>query len=192
MSRRKKQLYGTLLGCGALAMLVDRLLPATVVADAPVPGQSAAAVAATESGPKTSWKPAGGDFGIPELPFPRVSPWDGAGLPIRNLFKPPRMVGGEWTTGSEPDDPQGGVGGRRRTRTVSAAVFARRHRLLGLLVRDELRIAIIDGKWVREGEEIDGCTLNRITDVEAHFECMENDVILTMFDRKDAEASRSP
>ena len=46
------------------------------------------------------------------------------------------------------------------------------------MVGGALRIAIVDGVWVREGAKFDGCKLERISNNQAVFSCYDGDATL--------------
>ena len=56
---------------------------------------------------------------------------------------------------------------------MGRAEFIRRHELGGILFHEDLKIAVLDGRWMRIGELIDGCTLKKISGNTARFECYD-------------------
>lgn len=171
MDLRNKKRYLLIIGLCGGALIVDRLLP-TNSSMAPLAAQAALnkpiMSTAADALPL-----------IPKLPFPRsLRTWDRSSA-IRDFFLPPQvesnvteygrslgMTSGDGTS-SEADD---------RTNRQS---FASQHALHAVLLSDSLRIAIVDGTWVREGGGFDGCKLERISNNQALFVCYDGNVTLT-------------
>jgi len=170
------------MACGAIALLVDRVVfsgsdstPAQAHAqeDRPdrrstKPHQIPSAAAAKLAAAKASTVLAS----IPELPFPRNLPaFDSSGS-FRDIFSPP---------GS---DDQGrrrpGSGSRPDKAALSAAQFSTKHRLDAVLIRDELKIAIVDASPLRDGDSLDGCQLVRISGTSVEFSCGGGPAVLNL------------
>ena len=180
MATRKKQLYLGVMLLGGAALFVDRfLLPSSATAPAPV--------AATPTRAGRSLRPATADapgkdpaveLSVPELPFPRnLPPWDHSG-PMRDLFSP--LTAGVQTTADNPDAASG---------QGTCAAFSREHRLEAVFVEsgatgngaaEGLRIAVIDGRWVRVGETLDGCTLIEADGNKVRFRCRDGELSLRL------------
>jgi len=108
-----------------------------------------------------------------ELPFPRTIPaWDPR-TPIRDIFAP--FSDGDAADKRHPRSPGGGDAGK-----ASCADFVARHHLDAVLVQESLKIAILDGVWVRMGESIDGCVLTEIVGHKVRFRCRDGDTSLAL------------
>jgi hypothetical protein len=172
MAPRKRQVYLVVMVLGAVALFVDRcLLPASVSEPQPVsalpprtprrPAQAAATPMAKEGLAELS---------VPELPFPRNLPvWDAA-VPLRDIFSP---------DGAEPDKPRRS-GRDDNQEQGNCAAFVKQHHLDAVFVQSSLRIAVIDGRWVRVGEDVAGCTLLDADGNKVRFRCRDGEVALTV------------
>ena len=176
MSKAKKQAYVAVMVLGGAALVVDRciLTPSVTMP---------ASVAASDRSPRAGIRPptvpgapgpADAPLSIPELPFPRgLPPWD-PNAPIRDLFAPP--------------SEENAADKARSTKAADAgkgtcAAFAKEHRLDAVLLQESLKIAIIDGVWVRIEESVDGCILSEIVGNKVRFLCRDGDVVLTLSPR---------
>lgn len=65
-----------------------------------------------------------------------------------------------------------------RPRGLDQAAFQAGHELGGVLDHERLKIAIIDGRWLRIGDKVDGCTLTRISGDTVCFECYDGEAVL--------------
>jgi len=171
MQGSKKKIYIAVMLLGGVALLVDRCVltpgvttPAPAAASTPRTAAPSAAAVAPSSAETLATL---------ELPFPRtIPPWDPQ-APIRDLFAPY----------SDDDGAD-----KRRTRSApgadagreTCAGFAAQHRLQALLVQDSLKIAILDGAWVRIGESVDGCVLTEIVGNNVRFRCRDGDTVITL------------
>ncbi len=171
MNSRKKMIYGGIVGAGLIALLVDRLLPSDIgpgPAEAVAsPGSHAAAAAPLTANP------------LPQVvasPFP---PGLRTQTGVRDVFAISPAV-------SERLDAQaetaidGSPAARRPGMRPRAAEFRDEHRLTAVLRDGQTQIAIVDGRWVREGEKIDGCPLRRVDGQTAWFECADAEAELTL------------
>jgi hypothetical protein len=180
MSRKRKRTYFAVMIVGGLALVVDRCVPSDgtldpVAAVARVPGDSPTPASARpgETPPASS---------IPELPFPRDIELYDPDSPIPDLFTPPESV--------LPRDATDGAAGKatqdgeRNTSVVGAAraTFRLKHRLTGVLIDERLRIAIVDGMWVRVGQSLDGCVLSAVSGNQARFACHDGESVLEITD----------
>lgn len=173
MSRKRKRGYFAVMITGAVALVVNQCIPSegtldpvTAVARAPADPLTPAHLGET---PPSS---------IPELPFPRdIEPYD-ADSPIPDLFTPPESVVARGAAGEATPD------GGQRTSVVGAtrATFRLEHRLTGVLIDERLRIAIVDGMWVRVGQSLDGCVLSAVSGNEARFACHDGESVLEITD----------
>lgn len=177
MTRRKKHVYLTIIGLGAIALVVDRLLlpqdtatPATAAAD--VSPQQAHEDTGVASVPRLP---------IPELPFPNgldaFALSQSPGGP-RDLFARP-VSQSDLTTENPGTDKNGRRGrGKNSPRKLGHAEFERAHTLGGVLIHQRLKIAVVNGAWMRTGDSIDGCRLARVDGNQVAFECYDGTALL--------------
>ncbi len=175
MQLRRKKIYLALLAVGGAALLIDRLV-LTGSATAP-----SAALAQARSGDTANARGSPGKgshaSSIPEIPFPRdMAAFDPQSF-LPDLFAPP---GSRLRGDSRSPTADNGYSGRSsgRGELASSATFSIRHRLDGVLEHPRLKIAVIDGRPVRPGEEIDGCTLESVSGNEASLRCHDDSVVL--------------
>ena len=166
MQGSKKKIYIALMLLGGAALVVDRCvltpsvtMPTTAAASTPRAAAPSAEALATL-----------------ELPFPRAIPaWDPQS-PIRDLFAP------------YSDDDGADKRSTRTSRGADAgqgtcADFVTQHRLDAVLVQESLKIAIVDGAWVRIGESVNGCVLTEVVGNKVHFRCRDGDTVITLSPR---------
>ena len=175
----KKRAYIAILILGGVALAIDRFVlpesasaPATVIAE-----ETPRTIAAQKENESRISVP------IPELPFPRgLEPFD-LGETVRDLFAPPKAFSDADSENGAPDKngtaASRGLDDERHT----SATFMTQHSLEAVLVHERLRIAVIDGVWLRIGDVIDGCTLEGIAGRTARFSCHDGGVVLDMSDR---------
>lgn len=168
-SRKKKRSLLVMGLCGA-ALIVDRLLP-TNSSTVPVAARAAptrpVVNTAAEALPL-----------IPILPFPRsLRTWDRS-FDIRDVFLPPQVESNATGDGQSLDKTLGGETSYKADAETNRQSFASQHALHAVMVNGSLRIAIVDGTWVREGESLDGCKLERISNNQALFSCYDGNVTL--------------
>ncbi len=175
MSGRKKRIYLGLMALGATALLVDRF----VLSDGVTQPDSALAGDRLVSAPIAP--PAGNStvaLPIPKIPFPRgLAPFD-PDRAARDVFLPPAFVGERRDSGD--GNMAAGDGSSARPGTTGTAMFITRHKLDGVLIDQGLKIAIVDGLWIRLGELLDGCKLTDISGQEARFECRDAQAVLAI------------
>ena len=166
MTARKKRNYVLVMLLSAAALAVNTLMLPDA---APAP---AVAIAADRSAPITL--PRAFPLSIPELPFPAVIRSFDPTVEFRDLFEPPhlRAAGTHDPTELSAVNNLSANGGREG--------FVRVHVLRAVMLRDRLKIAVIDDKWVTIGEEIDGCELTDILDGAVRFECVDGTASLEL------------
>lgn len=158
MNPRKKKCYLLLVGLSGVGLIVDSLIPTD---SATVPAAARAAPARPIVNPASEALPL-----IPRLPFPRsLRTWDRSSG-IRDIFLPPQMESKATDEGQSPDETPSQVDDETHRQS-----FASRHALHAVMVTGSLRIAVVDGTWVRVGESFDGCKLERISNNQALFSC---------------------
>jgi hypothetical protein len=177
MALRKKQVYFVILIVSGLALAVDRfVLSGSVSAPEKVKASPPEALASPAD--STVAAAEGEAPAIPELPFPHGVERFTFGSDIPDLFAPPRhFVRGDTVPSVTGVDNPGGED-KPPTRGLNSSAFAIQHELDGVLDHQRLKIAIIGGRWMRIGDEIDGCTLARISGDVARFECRDGEAVL--------------
>lgn len=177
MEVSKKKTYAVILILGGVALLVDRLILSKSAAGPRMAVASEAAPLANPPATPDDTAEGAGPLAIPELPFPRdVARFsDESRLP--DLFASPQerlRVSGA----TDSNDVVGEV--MAASSSLSRSAFEKAHRLDGVFIQQRLRIAVIDGKWSRIGEKIDGCTLEEIASREVRFACNDGVAVLTL------------
>ncbi len=168
---KKKTIYLSLIGLGAVALLLDRLFVSH--------GTPESALASDTTTPSTSETPPAAAEApremIPEIPFPRgVRPWSPESG-TRDLFDPANRFHTDAAYKSgEFEDPASNAarGGKRQ--------FMQRHRLNGVLVQESLKIAVVDGRWMQTGQALDDCTLKSVEGVAVTFSCPDGEAVLVI------------
>lgn len=180
MDQGRRKLYLVLLGLAALGLVVDRFV---LTQSATRPASAAAAGAGLPSSAAGSAnKNVSGSTSIPEIPFPKGLQTANSGSPILDLFARPevrlrtKMGAG---LSHNTDSQRRGAGSTSR---ASGSLFKSRHSLDGVLVQQRLKIAVLDGRPVRIGDKVDGCTLKEVSGYEARFECEDGPVALRLKD----------
>ncbi len=182
-TRRKKVYVGVMIVAVA-ALAVDKFFLSEGQAAGLSPHGSTAPAEARGSVDRLPMSPeAVPTVRIPEVPFPRgLEPLDpSAGVFIRDFFAPP-----ESALNRDSADPQTDKSGRNATQPdsqgqVGRTAFVFRHRLSGVLLDQRLKIAIVDGTWVRIGQSLNGCTLKSVSGNKASFECYDGNAVLEIF-----------
>lgn len=166
MTTRSKKVYAAVLVFALLALLIDRLLPGGAERG------PAAAYAEPRAAPAAT--SASGTPLVVAAPFPRAAglPTASDGAAVRDLFAlTPKVYLA--LAGEEPPDSADGSGHARRGARPRVAEFKAAHRLSAVLRDGHLRVAILDGRWIRAGDKVEGCTLERIDGQSAYFSCAD-------------------
>ena len=71
--------------------------------------------------------------------------------------------------------PQAGTGDR--------LALMDHHTLNAVMDHEGLRIAVIDGQWLRAGDVLDGCTLRFVNGTDVRFDCANGEAVLTFNSR---------
>jgi hypothetical protein len=176
MSTKRRKIYIGLIGLGGVALAVDRfVLPGPVTGPELVAGSPNGTPPVVRPNPTS--EPAAKQP-IPELVFPRPLPGRHAGGESRDLFAPPpdMLAGFSSKSATDKNGPSGedAAGGQ----ALDRAVFSVQHQLGGILIHGGLKIAVVNGRWVRIKEAIGGCTLVGVGDNEATFECHDGVAVL--------------
>lgn len=175
MSTGRRRLYIIIaLLCGG-AWLVDRLFLSAAGSPATALGANGSALPLSAAALDAA---ALGNMGIPDLPFPHDVARFAADLPLTDFFAPPRIrqPGGnnENLTDNEGSDEKHPINSKR----LGSASFMRKHKVLGILLHGQMRVAIVDGTWRQVGESLDGCAVREIMGDRVVFECHDGDAVL--------------
>jgi hypothetical protein len=167
VTARSKKTYAVLIALALLALLVDRLLPGSSELG-PEPAQ-AAAHHARQAATANALVPVSM---VVAAPFPRELAPAPEAVAVRDIFAlTPRLYA--VLVGMDPPEEGAARGILRRPARPRIAEFKAAHRLSAVLSAPALRIAMVDGRWIREGEQLDGCTLARIAGQTAYFSCAD-------------------
>ncbi len=177
MNDKRKKTYAVVVAVGLLALLADRLFFAE-----PVP--ASAGTAASEPRPGRTGRRAAADPDVPgsspravvtTASFPRNLPQTLAEAPLRDAFSlTPAVVEALGGAGANAEatasdaDPQ-----EAEPPVMTAARFAREHRLSVVLAGDGVSMAVVNDEWMRVGQSLDECTLVEISGRSATFECRD-------------------
>jgi len=186
MTRNKKAAYAGIIAVGTTLFLIDRISswsgPEPAAADAvsssaPSSHGTTDAAKPENSGKDGQTKIAEGNARlIAQKPFPRgVKPWN-AQSELRDLFAPRTDSNSEDSADNSGSFSRSADGKRRAGRSR----FAQAHRLTGILTQSSLRIAVIDDRWMKIGDVIDGCALSAIEGTEVKFVCHDGEAVLNV------------
>lgn len=187
-SLRRKRAYGAVMVIAAAALAVDRCAlsnePAAAFSAHGDIAHGDASEPVDRHSPYLEALPA---VSIPELPFPRgVAALDlpASNSPCRDLFAPPESVVNRNTPDASTDSNDSSMNRDKHTERVNCATFLTHHRLSGVLLFESLRIAVVDGIWLRKGQLLDACTLISVSGNEARFECHDGQAVLRVTNAK--------
>lgn len=192
-SRKRLPIYFAVIAISLIALALDRFSrssgPETAVAqEVPSPTLPDAAengvVASIEVGSSTvaamtpRRPPENLATSIPRKPFPPgIQTWD-AGDGIRDPF---RTAPSESDAGSEENSSSlSHATSSARKSAGHASTFPVRHQLQAVMLHPTLPLAIIDGRTLRNGDVMDGCTVSRIETRRVNFQCPDGSVDLEL------------
>lgn len=170
MSPRRQRTYLAIMALGAAALFVDRFLLASG-ATAPAAAQAMGTLAIPVGDGTEA-------VVIPELPFPEGVRAFKFQDPIRDMFAPPGYRGSEADESAADNQNAKRRGGRERGHTASADFAAANH-VEAILTNERIHIAIINGRWVRVGQSIDGCEVTEISGDRVLVDCGDGVAALT-------------
>jgi len=159
--RRKTYVYGGVLALALLVLIIDRATrtaPKDVsAAEVPPPDKASASVAPQPTAPR-----------VPEKDTPSAPPllaarWlrDLPDVPeVRDLFAPSNLL---------PPQTQPAEDAPHAPRKDTAAAFARNHRLSATFRDGRSACAVVDGRVLRPGHELDGFRLISVDSFRATF-----------------------
>ncbi len=171
MTRQKKQLYGAVLGLGAIVLLIDRM---SALAGSG-PSESAAAVV-QPTGLLTLDSVTGDLVSVAAAPFPRDIPDLAGTSPLRDVFAPTDLVRSKLS--SEADGNPGREAGKPAR--LGPEEFAASHHLNGVMRTDSTSVAVVDGKWLRVGDSVESCELSEMEATSVKFRCATFEVELSV------------
>lgn len=167
MTKKKKIIYGIVVGVGLLALLVDRMTAAR-------PQSASAAAAMLPSTPNSAIQVSPSDASPIELlaaaPFPQFSMHDLPTRPLRDAFTiTPAAV--QAMGGANPASGAGLNGSSDDSSNHSSAQFGAQHKLSAVLEAGGFGVAVVDGQLIKMGDALDACELIEITGRQAVFKC---------------------
>ncbi len=179
MKPRRKKIYAALIALGLVAVVVDRLVgpgasdatDAARAADATPRATAPTGLALSNSSP------------VEAAPFPRHVPAPPNTEPARDPFAPPQQRLPELR---EPGDA--GPDAEPAGPSAASVAFGQSHRLSAVLAAGDGGIVILDDQLLRIGQSVQGCTLTRVENAEATFQCFDGPVIL----RVDTQSGNMP
>ena len=105
---------------------------------------------------------------VPQLHFPRHLPSYDSAYELRDVFAP---IGTEGIEAAIAQSGKGKSGKDTAAGTIGRDAFEANHRVDAVMVQESLKIALVDGRWVRVGDMVDGCELTGIEGNSVLFEC---------------------
>lgn len=189
---KKTKVYLALIAAGLLALAVDRTYlgastPSSTVASLVDPDSHDSKEEDVESASAPRHRPAPklvapSKLSVPELHFPRSLPVYDPATEMRDLFARSD------SNGSAAGNALPARGGSSKRTIANQAIgreaFQATHRIDAVMVQDSLKIAVVDGRWMRVGDVLDTCTLIRIEGDAAEFQCHDGDTVLSPSGRR--------
>jgi len=171
VTSNRKKVYLIGIGVGFVALGIDRfMLPES--ATAPLEAEAAASGRAIipDANSDVARAP------IPAVPFPKNLPAFDPTHDIRDVFLTPSDA-----LAAQAGDRKGPKTGEPN-QVSSAAEFAKQHTLNAVLDDQRLKIAVVDGRWMKVGDTFDDCRLTTISGTAAHFLCPYGEAVLDFSD----------
>ncbi len=169
MTSAKKKTYGTLLTLAALVMAVDHFLGDAGPID--VPASAIAQLVRPGANPAGAAEALVTQTAIPTLSFPRGLPRAELQGEMRDFFAPPFAKEpsmeeiGSLTHNGNPND-------------LSIDGFSVQYKLKAVLWSGDIRIAIINDRWHKEGDVIGGCRIGAVHERQVQVSCHDGDTTL--------------
>lgn len=112
---------------------------------------------------------------IPAVPFPKNLPTFDPLRGIRDVFVRPSeaLVGDDGLLSGQEGPNTAGP-----KRPSSAADFVAQHTLSAVLDDPRLKIAVVEGQWIKVGDALDDCRLTTVSGTAAHFQCPDGEAVL--------------
>lgn len=175
MNPQRKKAYLLLIVIAVVALVVDRLVLTDSITTPDV-------ALASMVEPSTAVRPTqpmvvSQRNTIPVLPFPMHLPTIDPETRLVDIFQPVPQRG---YLSTQAEKEQLRSTGRSGVVQLKASAFKRQHRLTGVLIYGQVKVAIVDGKWIRINEKISGCHLESMSGNQAHFICHDGPVVLTV------------
>ena len=174
MTTKRKKSYLIAIGVGCAALGIDRfMLPERATA----PQEAEAAVLAHPIIPAVSSGVT--RVPIPAVPFPKNLPPFDPIRGIRDVFVTPSeaLVGNDSLLSRQQGPNTAGP-----KRPSSAAEFVAQHTLSAVLDDPRLKIAVVEGQWIKVGDTLDDCRLTTVSGTAAHFQCPDGEAVLDISD----------
>ena len=180
----KTKVYLALIATGLVALAVDRCYfgasaPASTAASEVDPAtEDQDAVSKPAPRPRPAPQQAGpSKLSVPELHFPRNLPAYDPVFEMRDVFA--RLDGEDSNSNMGHPGRSGSAKKGTEEDAIGREAFQAAHRIDAVMVQESLRIAVVDGRWMRVGDVVDTCTLTRIEGDSAVFQCHDGDTVLS-------------
>lgn len=177
----RKKVYLLLTGLGLVALGIDRFYLGTTMPDSIRADETGAHEVTEESysepsrtGRSRSLPPSAAPLGVPQLHFPRNLPAYDPSHEMRDIFA--RAGAAREVSQNPAKDSKSPAGAGN---AIGRETFPTKHKVSAIMIQEGLRIAVIDGRWMRIGDKLDGCELTRIEGDFAVFQCQDGDVQLS-------------
>lgn len=169
MNRRRKHLYGLVIGIGLAAVVADRFMGLGVTGE---PAEADAAGGLVVNSEAAGAADDAGAIVAAAAPFPRSLPAAPSPQWSRDLFAvPPSALEAFGIVVSETGAVQG-PGADAAAVPSRAEQFIGRHRLSAVMINGSSRLVVLDDDQMIEiGQAMDGCTLTAVDDAAAVFDC---------------------
>jgi len=179
---RKAKIYAALATLALTALVIDRCFIGTTAPQTTLALENNASPDESEDPttprPQRSLRhPAVAQTTAPELHFPRNLPAFDASTEIRDIFT--RL---EEESLHDPSQPSSGKKSASKKTVADEGLgretFLAVHRIDAVMTQDRLKIALVDGRWLRPGDVLDHCTLTHIEGDSATFQCHDGEALL--------------
>lgn len=176
MTTKRKKIYTLLMLLGVIAFFMDRMLlsdsttaPSKAVAS-PVYRRTTPVAKETVS--------ENASISIPALAFPRNILTYDPRFSMRDIFSPYPKWQHEQSSLHSTDKARSDI--EKNMRLSRSVIFMTQHKLNAILNGPDLKIAIIDGHWVRVGDTFDGCKLRKLEGEKIYFTCSDGEAVLNL------------
>ena len=177
MTRRKKRIYAAILALAGSALLLDR-----VMLVGPPQAASADNVAHRSLSALGVQTPTARTPPLAPTPFPELPLHDTLPRHLRDVFAPAALAQNA-LLGPEQEDAIPAIDSRRgETGAVQPERFEEDHRLLAVMISDHVTVAVVDDRWLRVGDSLDGCELVEISGTGVSFRCPHGTAFLSATD----------
>ncbi len=170
MNRKKKQLYGLVLGVAAMALLADQV----ILQSTPESASAVPSTVSTTSSPQADAQSL--TISVAAAPFPQIDVLDSPLSTPRDPFAVSESVlaqmsgVGATRSGQQQQEPE----------ATRAETFKQSHRLQGVLVNGDTPVAVVDGVFLNVGDALGYCEVTDIQSMAVTFACHDETVTLSV------------